>query len=287
MTFADEQASPDEASVIEARRPSLVPPLSELWRFRELLAFFVWRDVKVRYKQTLLGVAWVVLQPLLTTLVLMVFIGRLAPGTPEGSPLAFYLAGILPWTFFAQAVTLTSSSLLASAPLLTKVYFPRILIPLGTTLASLFDTAVASLVLVPLAVFLGGWPGWALVGLPLGLLLAMTSALAVGTLMSALTIRYRDLRHVVPFLVQLGIFVTPVLYPVSALSVALGRRGFAPWLAGLNPMTGAVELCRWSLTTGPEFPGSLAVVSGLVAFALLTIAYVVFRVTEWTFADDV
>jgi lipopolysaccharide transport system permease protein len=275
-------------SIIEASRPSLVPQVGDLWRFRELLAFFVWRDIKVRYKQTLLGVVWVVLQPLLTTLILMVFVGRLVKSDDQGAPtLTFYLAGILPWTFFAQAVNVTSNSLLTSAPLLTKVYFPRILIPMSATLATLFDTLVASLVLIPVAILIGGWPGWPLAGLPMGLLLAMVSAFGLGTLMTALTVRYRDVRHVVPFLVQLGIFATPVLYPVSTLSGALERHGFGPQLAGLNPMAGAVELCRWSLSTAPAFPASIAAVSTLVACVVLAMGFVVFRLAEQTFADDV
>jgi lipopolysaccharide transport system permease protein len=195
--------------------------LGELWQYRELLYFLIWRDIKVRYKQTALGAAWAIIQPLFSMLIFSLFFGRLAKMPSDGIPYPlFSLAALVPWTFFANGLNQSSNSLVASANLLKKVYFPRLVIPIATVLAGVVDFALSFVVLLGLMAFYGVTPTINLLWMPLFLLLALVTSLAVGLWMSALNVKYRDVRYIVPFLIQVWMFSTPIVYPSSVLYMA-------------------------------------------------------------------
>jgi lipopolysaccharide transport system permease protein len=262
--------------------------LGELWAYRELLYFLVWRDVKVRYKQTALGAAWAILQPLMTAAVFTIFFGRLAGIASDGLPYPlFSYSGLLVWTFFAQGLSQSSNSVVGSAQLITKVYFPRLVIPIAAVLSGLVDFAVALPVLAIMMWHYGIWPGVAVLMVPLLALLALVAATGVGLWLSALNVEYRDVRYVVPFLVQLWLFVTPVIYPASTLAPRLQRLGLPAWLWGINPMAGVVEGFRWAMLDAPTSPGSLIAASTVTGLALLISGTYYFRRVERSFADVV
>ena len=274
--------------VIEPSRGWAAHNLSDLWEYRELLYFLVWRDVKVRYKQTLLGAAWAILQPTLTMVVFTIFFGRLAGIGSEGVPYpVFSYAGLLPWTFFAQGLTQSSNSLVGSSHLITKVYFPRLVIPLASVLAGAVDFALAFGVLLALMAFYGIAPTIAALALPALLVLAFVTALGAGTWLSALNVEYRDVRYVVPFFVQIWLFVTPVIYPAKTVMGKLEQLGLPGWLYGLNPMVGVVEGFRWALLGIGTSPGPVIWASTIVAVALVVTGFAYFRRVERTFADVV
>jgi len=253
--------------------------LGDLWAYRELLYFLTWRDVKVRYKQTLMGVAWVIIQPLVTMLLFtLVFnkIARLDSG-PIPYPLFAY-SGLLVWTFFSVAVSSGTNSLISNTSLVTKVYFPRAFIPTAAVAAGLVDLGVGAVLLAALAVYYGVHVTWAVVLLPVFVLLAATLALGTALLAAALTVKYRDLRHALPFLLQLWMFTSPVVYPVKVVPERWR------WVLALNPMTGILEGFRASLT-GLDFDWRAVAVSVAFAAALLAVAFYVFRKLEDTFAD--
>jgi lipopolysaccharide transport system permease protein len=268
-------------TVIERRRGWQVVDLRELWRYRELLFFLAWRDVKVRYKQTVLGAAWAVLQPFATMLVFSVFIGRMAGVAShiEHYPL-FVFAGMLPWAFFQNAITSASSSVVGNQNLVTKVYFPRLIIPTGAVVAGLVDFAVACVLLGLMMLYYGVLPGWSLALAPLVTLLLLLAALGVGTLLAALTVAYRDFRYAVPFGVQLWMFATPCIYLDTASVV--GPRG--QLLLPLNPAFGLIANFRAALLGG-EFDGYALAVSGAVSAGLLVLGCAYFRRVERGFAD--
>ena len=256
--------------------------LGEVVAYRELLFFLVWRDLKVRYRQTVLGVAWAVLQPLLTMLVFTLFFGRLARVPSDGVAYSlFAYTALVPWTFFATGLAMASNSLVASANLITKVYFPRLTIPLATVLASLVDFALAFPLLFGLMWHHGIAPTANVVWLPAFIALAFATALGVGLWLSALNVEFRDVRHVVPFLTQLWMFATPIAYP-SSLLPERWRTVYA-----LNPMVGVVEGFRWALLGTDTRPGPMIAVSALAALALLVGGAFFFRRMERTFADVV
>jgi len=258
---------------------SLACRLLELWHYRELLCFLAWRDVKVRYRQTLLGVAWAVLQPLLTMLLFTLFFGRLARVPSEGVPYAlFAYAGLLPWTFFANAVTNSANSVVANPDLVTKVYVPRLLVPFAAILASLVDFGIGFALAIGLMAYYRVAPGVALAALPLLVILTAIFAAAVGTWMAALNVKYRDVRYALPFAVQTWLFASPVIYP-STLVPAQWRPLFM-----LNPLSGLIEGYR-SCLLGRQFDWaalSASVALTLVAFLLATRS---FRRMETGFAD--
>jgi len=270
--------------VIEPSRGWAHLGLRDVWRYRELLFFLVWRDVKVRYKQTALGVLWVLLQPLLSMVVFSVLFGGLlkVPSGETPYPL-FAFAALLPWNYFAGSFTRASNSLIASSHLITKVYFPRLIIPMSGVLSGLVDFAVAFAVLVGLLLFyrVPLTPAAAL--LPALIALAMLTALGFGLWLSALNVRYRDVQYLVPYLVQIGMYLTPVVYGSNLIPERFR------WLLNLNPMTGVVEGFRWALL-GPEAVGDylslpLLAVSIAIALAVLISGAIFFRRTERTFAD--
>jgi lipopolysaccharide transport system permease protein len=256
--------------------------LREVWQYRELLFFFVWRDVKVRYKQTVLGITWAVIQPLFAMVIFAFFFGRIAKLPSDGLPYPlFAYAGLLPWTLFANAVTNGSNSLISSSNLVTKVYFPRILVPIAAVTTGLVDFALALLMLVPLMLFMHFRPSpAALIVIPVSTALAFLTAAALATWLSALVVRFRDLRHVVPFLVQLWMFATPIIYPLSMVP-AKWR-----WLVNLNPMAPIVEAFRGSLSGRPVDVRGLewAAVLGVL---LIISGSVYFRRLERLFADTI
>jgi lipopolysaccharide transport system permease protein len=254
--------------------------LDELWRYRELLYFLVWRDVKVRYKQTVLGAAWAVIQPFMTMLVFSLFFGRLAGIPSDGIPYPiFSYAALVPWTFFAAGLAQSADSLVGSANLLKKVYFPRLAIPIAAVLSGGVDFCIAFLVLLGLMLYYGIVPTMAVVWLPCFVLLALVSALGTGLWLSAMNVKFRDVRYVVPFLIQFWLFATPIAYPSSLLH--------EPWrtLYGLNPMAGVVEGFRWALLGSGGGPGGMFVTSSLAAVLILVSGAFYFRRMERTFAD--
>ncbi len=256
--------------------------LGELWEYRELLFFLIWRDVKVRYKQTALGAAWAILQPFFTMVVFSIFFGHLAKIPSDGIPYpVFAYCALLPWQLFAHSLTESSNSLVGNQNLITKVYFPRLVIPLASVLGGLVDFAVAFLVLLGIMAFYGIRPTAAVMFLPFFLGLALVTALGVGLWLSALNVKYRDVKYTIPFLTQFWLFVTPVAYPASLVPAAWRT------LYGLNPMVGVVEGFRWALLGKEQGPGVLLAISGTVAFLLLIGGLFYFRRMEKTFADVV
>jgi lipopolysaccharide transport system permease protein len=256
--------------------------LADLWQYRELLYFLVWRDVKVRYKQTALGAAWAIIQPVFTMIVFSVFFGRLAKMPSDGVPYPiFAYTALVPWTFFASALGQASNSLVGSSNLIKKVYFPRLVVPLASVLSGIVDFLLAFGVLVLLMMFYGMGFSLKLLWLPLLVLQVMITALAVSLWLSALNVEYRDVRYIVPFVTQFWLFATPVAYPSSLLS--------EPWrtVYGLNPMVGVIEGFRWALLQTGSAPGLMAAISGLVSVILLIGGAYYFRRLERTFADRV
>ena len=256
--------------------------LQELWSYRELLYFLTWRDITVRYKQTVLGAAWAILQPLLTMVVFSLFFGKLAGMPSDGLPYPlFSFAALVPWSFFASGLAQSSNSLVGSANLIRKVYFPRLVVPLASVLSGAVDFGLAFLVLLAMMAFYGVMPGIAILALPFFFLLAFITAVGAGLWLSALNVEFRDVRHVVPFLSQIWLFATPIAYPSSLIE--------GPWqiLYGLNPMVGVVEGFRWALLGNGQAPGVMVFVSSLAAILLLASGAFTFRRMERTFADVV
>lgn len=256
--------------------------LGELWRARELLYFLVWRDVKVRYKQTAFGAAWAVLQPVFTMLVFSLFFGRLARVPSDGVPYPlFTFAGLVPWTFFAYGLAQSAHSLVGSQQLITKVYFPRLVLPLAGVLSGVVDFALAFVVLVGVMAYYGITPTPATLLLPFFVLLALVTSLGVGLWLSALNAEYRDVRYVLPFVTQIWLFVTPIAYPSSLLA--------GPWrtVYALNPMVGVVEGFRWALVGTGRPPGGMLAASCVAAAVILAGGAFYFRRMERTFADVV
>ena len=257
-------------------------PLGELWAYRELLYFFVWRDIKIRYKQTAIGAAWAVLQPFLTMLVFSLFFGRLAHIPSDGMPYPiFFYSALLPWMYFAAALQNSTNTIVENQRLITKVYFPRLMLPLSAVLSGLVDFGISFLMFFAMMLYYGIRPGVAVLWLPVFLLLAILTALGVGLWLSALNAIYRDVRYVLPFLVQFWMFASPVVY-ASSLVPAKWR-----WLYGLNPMAGVIEGFRWSLTGHGEPLGRMFVVSALVVIGVFLSGVGYFQKMETTVADVV
>jgi lipopolysaccharide transport system permease protein len=256
--------------------------LRELWKYRELLYFLTWRDVKVRYKQTVLGAAWAIIQPFFTMVVFSVFFGKLAKVPSDGIPYPiFSYTALVPWTFFAQGLAQASNSLVSHANLIKKVYFPRLAMPVARLLAGTVDFVLAFIVLLIMMLVYGILPTLNALWLPLFLLLALITSLGTALWLSAMNVQFRDVGYTVPFITQFWMFVTPIAYPSSLLS--------EPWktLYGINPMAGVVEGFRWALLGTDTAPGPIIIVSSLAALALLVSGAFYFRRMEKTFADVV
>lgn len=277
-------ATADAPRVLHIRPSSgwLSLNLRELWEYRELLYFLIWRDIKVRYKQTMLGASWAIMQPFFTMVVFSLFFGRMAKIPSDGVPYPiFSFAALVPWTFFAHALSQSSNSLVGSANLIKKVYFPRLVVPLSSVLSGIVDFILAFIVLLGMMLYYGILPTANVLALPLFFILALITSLGVGLWLSALNVEYRDVRYVVPFLVQFWLFSTPIAYPSSLLQ--------EPWrtLYGINPMVGVVEGFRWALLGTDTAPGPMMAISALAALVLLISGAFYFRRMEKTFADIV
>jgi homopolymeric O-antigen transport system permease protein len=267
---------------IEPPRGWLELRLREVWHYRELLYFFVWRDVKIRYKQTAIGVLWVILQPLLTMGVFTLFFGRLAKLPSQGLPYPiFYFAALVPWTYFSSALQGATNVVVENQRVITKVYFPRLVLPFSAVLSGLVDFAIGFAVLAILTLAYGIRPTLAALWLPVLLLLAILTALGVGLWMSALNALYRDVRYVMPFVVQFWMFASPVAYP-SALVPERWR-----WLYGLNPMAGVIDGFRWALTGHGQPPGPMLLASTAMVAVVLVGGLFFFQRMEGTIADRV
>ena len=268
--------------IIEPRRGLLHLDLPAIWQYRVLLYFLVWRDLKVRYKQTAIGIGWAVIQPLITMLIFTVIFGYFAKLPSDGLPYPiFAYSGLLPWNYFASALNRCSVSVVADAHLITKVYFPRLILPIAGAISGLIDFAISFFLLLGMMTWFGSVPGWSVLTIPVFLGLALVTALAVGLWLSALNVRYRDVGHTIPFLVQVWMFLSPIVYPVSIIPEKYRL------LYSLNPMVGVIEGFRWALLgkAGPEF--SLLVVSAFVVGVLFVTGLVFFKNMEQTFADVV
>lgn len=254
--------------------------LRDLWSYRELVFFLAWRDVSVRYKQTILGITWVILQPLLLMAMFTFIFGMLVRVPSDGLPYPlFVFAGLLPWQFFAHSLMEAGTSVVANERLITKVYFPRLVIPLASVIAGTADLVVALALLVPLMIFYQSIPGMAILALPLFLLMTVATALGVGLWLAALNVRFRDVRYTLPFLTQLWFLATPVIYPSSVVP--------EPWrqFLGLNPMAGVIEGFRWSLLGAKQPSTDLLIVSAVASFLLVVTGLFYFRRMERGFAD--
>jgi len=257
-----------------------LPKFRELWEYRELLFFFVWRDIKVRYRQTVMGALWAIIQPFFTMVIFSLFFGRLAKIPSDGLPYpVFTYAALVPWTFFATALNQASNSLVASANMVKKIYFPRLSLPIATVLASVVDFVLAFIVLLVIMLYYGLVPTMNVLWLPVFLLLALVTSLGVSLWLSAMNVQFRDVHYTIPFLTQAWLFVTPIAYPSSLLS--------EPWrtLYGLNPMAGVVEGFRWALLGTDTAPGPMTLVSAVVALTLFITGAFYFRRMEQSFAD--
>lgn len=254
--------------------------LKELWTYRELLYFLTWRDIKVRYKQTVLGAAWAIIQPVFTMVIFSLFFGHLGKLPSDGLPYPiFAYAALVPWHFFANGLSQAAGSLVSDARLISKVYFPRLTIPISTVLSGVIDFCLAFTILLGMMAYYQIWPTANIIWIPLLLLLALCTALGVGLWLAAMNVQFRDVRYVVPFLTQSWLFATPIAYPSSLLS--------EPWrtVYALNPMVGVVEGFRWALLGTDTAPGPMILVSTLAAIGLLVSGAFYFRRMEKTFAD--
>jgi lipopolysaccharide transport system permease protein len=261
--------------------------LKDLWAYRELIYFLTWRDIKVRYKQAFLGIGWAAIQPLMTMVIFTVIFGKLANLPPDaGMPASWYpvfsFAGVLPWQLFQGALNRSGISLVGNSNLLTKVYFPRLIIPIAAVVAGLVDFAISFVIMVGLMIYFQVPFTWNILWLPVLVLLALMSALAVGLWLSALNVQYRDIQHMIPFLLQAWMYASPVAYSIDIINVS----PFWRLVYGLNPMAGVIQGFRWALI-GSKPPDSLMVVSVIVVIALFVSGLYYFRRMERHFADTV
>ncbi len=256
--------------------------LYELWEYRELLYFMIWRDIKVRYKQTVLGGAWAIIQPFFTMVVFSLFFGKLAKIPSDGIPYPiFSFAALVPWAFFANGLNQASNSLVGNSHLIKKIYFPRLSMPIASVLGGFIDFVLAFLMLVAMMFYYGMAPTVNVVWLPFFLMLTGVTSLGASLWLSAMYVQFRDVRHIIPFLTQIWMFATPIAYPSSLLD--------EPWktLYGINPMVGVVEGFRWALLGTETAPGAKVIISTVVAFGMLLSGAFYFRRMEKTFADVV
>jgi lipopolysaccharide transport system permease protein len=277
----DQPAGRPLLSVIRPSRGWAPIDFRALWAYRELLYFLTWREIKVRYKQTALGFAWAIIQPFMMMIVFTLFFGNLAKVPSEGIPYPlFSYAALLPWTLFAEGITRSSMSLVQDSNLIQKVYFPRLVMPLSGILSPVVDFGIALVILVGMMFYYGRVPTLAIFWLPVFILLALVTALGVGLWLSAINVKYRDVRYVIPFLIQLWLFASPVVYSSSLLPQRFQA------LYGLNPMSGVIEGFRWALL-GTEPPGSMIAISAVMVVLILVTGAFYFRRSEKIFADVV
>jgi lipopolysaccharide transport system permease protein len=271
----------DARILIDANDSHLGLNVRELWAYRELLFFLTWRDIKLRYKQTALGAAWVVIQPLFTMVLFTLLFGKLAKMPSDNIPYPlFAYSALVPWTFFANSITNSGQSLVGSSTLINKVYFPRIFIPAGAVAAGLLDFGIASLLLVPMLIYFKVTLTWQILMLPLFAALATILALGIGMWLAALNVKYRDIRYAIPFLIQLWFFASPVIYPTSIVPPKW------KWVVAINPMTGIIGGFRSSLL-GSAFDTVSTASSVVITLLIITFSFIAFRRVEDSFADVV
>jgi lipopolysaccharide transport system permease protein len=275
--------SEQQVTIIQPEKGWSALKLGDLWRYRELIYFMTWRDVKVRYKQTLLGASWAILRPFLTMVVFSIFFGNLAKVPSDGIPYPIYtFTALLPWELFATALSQASRSLVQNTNMVTKIYFPRMILPISSILAGVVDFLVAFLVLIGMMIFYKITPTIYIWTLPLYLLLTLVTALGVGLWLSALNVLYRDINYITPFLTQFWLYITPIAYPVSMIP--------EKWrlIYALNPMSGVVDGFRWALLGNQQSaPGPMLIVSSVIAVVTLVSGLFYFRRMERQFADMV
>ncbi|MEM2567114.1 MAG: ABC transporter permease [Candidatus Bathyarchaeia archaeon] len=282
ITAAKEKVAGTPVTIIRPRRGWWDIDWRSLWEYRELLYFFIWRDVKVRYKQTLIGAAWAIIQPFMTMVVFSLFFGKLAKIPSNGLPYPiFYYSALLPWTYFANSIQNATNTIVTHQNMVKKVYFPRLILPLSATLSGLVDFAIAFSVLLGMMFYYGIIPTWKLLSLPLLLALATITALGVGLWLSALNALYRDVRYATPFLIQIWLFASPIAYPASMVPERW------QWVYWLNPMTGVIEGFRWALTGQGQPLNNLFLVSIFIVIFVLAIGLMFFHKMEGTIADVV
>jgi len=256
--------------------------ISDFWHYRELLYFLAWREVKVRYKQAALGAAWAIIQPLFTMIIFTLFFGRLAGVPSDGIPYPlFSFCALVPWTYFAGTLSLAGNSLVSNANLVTKVYFPRVLLPAATVISGMLDFVIGSVFLFFMMIYYHVKPGWNLMLVPVFVISMMLLALGISMLLAAINVRYRDVKYALPFIIQIWLFVTPIIYPVTFLPAKYQK------VLALNPMAGIVEGLRACLFSAHQMPWKLVEISWAVTLLLLIIGALYFRKTERTFADIV
>lgn len=275
-------ANPDNLTIIEPKKGWIPVDLKEIWKYRELLYFLTKRDIKVRYKQTVLGGLWAIIQPFFTMVVFTLFFGRLAKVPSDGIPYPIFVyAGLLPWTYFSNALAASGNSLVGNANLITKVYFPRIIVPASAAMAGLVDFFVALSVLCVMMVYYNFIPSIGLLLFPFLLGLTFLCAVGAGLWLSALNVQYRDIRYVIPFLIQIWMFVSPVIYPISMVDKKYH------WLLALNPMGGVIKAFRASLLGHMPIDWNLLGISSVIIFSMFFSGMYYFRRMERTFADVV
>ena len=273
---------PESIVIIEPKKGLFQLDLNGIWQHRELLYFLVWRDLKVRYKQTIIGIGWAVLQPLISMTIFTLIFGNLAKIPSDGLPYSIFVySALLPWNYFAGALQRCVASVVGDASLISKVYFPRLILPLAGTVSGVVDFLVSFVLLLVMMVYYGIGVSWSVLTLPLLLLLALSTALAVGLWLSALNVRYRDVGHTIPFIVQVWMYASPIVYPVSMIPEKYR------FFYSLNPMAGVIEGFRWALLgkQSPDF--SVMAISATVVLLLITGGIIFFRNMEKTFADVV
>ena len=271
---------PDNKTRIEPSKGWIPLNLKEIWEYRELTGIFIWRDLKVRYRQTVIGALWAIVQPFLTMVIFSIFFGRLGKIPSDSIPYPiFSFTALVPWTFFANGINLASNSLVNNSDMIKKIYFPRLTMPFASVLAGLVDFILAFIILLGMMFYYGFIPTVNIIWFPFFVLLAMTTALGVGIWFSAMNVQFRDVRYMIPFITQIWLFATPVAYPSSMLS--------EPWrtLYGLNPMVGVVEGFRWALLGTDAAPGMMFFVSSFVSLIILISGIYYFRRMEKVFAD--
>ena len=269
-------------TIIKPKKTFSLSDLKEIWQYKELLYFFTWRDLKVRYKQTAIGILWAIFQPFMTMVVFSIFFGKLAKMPSDGIPYPIFVyTGLLLWQFFSSALAETSSCLVANKAIITKVYFPRLILPLSSVATKLVDFAIASSILVGLMAYYHYLPNLAgLLILPLLLLITFMAAVGFGLFLAAINVKYRDVRYVLPFFIQMMLFVTPVIYPASIA-------GKYSWILAMNPMTGVIKAARAAILGNAPINCELLLISGIACLIMLSIGIIYFKKTERYFADIV
>jgi lipopolysaccharide transport system permease protein len=279
-SFSNTRTSPTPTVLIKAHNPLFCLDLAAIWEYRELVYFLVWRDLKVRYRQTILGACWAILQPLLTMVIFTAVFGKLAKVPSDGLPYQiFAFSALLPWNLFASSLDRGGTSVVGNGQLISKIYFPRLILPLSGVLSPLADFAVSFSILVGMMFWFGSSPSWRVLALPVFILLAIFTAFAVALWLSALNVRYRDVGYAIPFLIQVWLFASPVAYPASLIP--------EKWrlLYGLNPMAGVIEGFRWALLGKQGLDARVIAASSVVVLLLMIPGVIFFKQTERTFAD--